>query len=69
MISPNPELEGDATLLPEPFEVNAEIVDKAAAAARAALERVASRFNRPISRPFRSAAVVRRPDESHPDLE
>jgi hypothetical protein len=47
--------EGNATLLPEPFEVNAEVVEKAALAARAALLAVAKRFNRPISRPVRAA--------------
>jgi len=50
--------EGNATLLPEPFEVNAEVVERAALAARAALLAVAKRFNRPISRPVRSAAAA-----------
>ncbi|MBK8261347.1 MAG: hypothetical protein IPK80_08380 [Nannocystis sp.] len=50
--------EGNATLLPEPFEVNAEVVEKAALAARAALLAVAKRFNRPISRPVRAAPSV-----------
>ncbi|MEZ4452183.1 MAG: hypothetical protein R3B09_22145 [Nannocystaceae bacterium] len=63
-----PELEGDATLLPEAFEVNADIVQKAADAARAALERVARRTKTPISGPLRSAmSVTREREESEPD--
>ena len=50
-----PDPEGNAALLPEPFAVNAEVVEKAAEAARAALLAVAKRFNRPISRPVRAA--------------
>lgn len=61
-----PELEGDATLLPEAFEVNADIVQKAADAARAALERVARRAKKPISGPLRSAITVLR-DEPEGD--
>lgn len=63
------DLEGNATLLPEPFEVNAAVVEKAAEAARAALQAVAKRFNRPISRPVRAAAAGTEAAESHADLE
>ena len=43
--------EGSVALLPEPFKVNAEAVDLAAAAARAALRRTSAaihRFARPV---------------------
>mgnify|MGYP003591819708 CR=1 FL=1 len=45
---------GAVALLPEPFKVNAEAVDRAAAAARAALRRTFSapvRFPRPLPPP------------------
>lgn len=38
--------EGSATLLPEPFEVRKEAVDKAAPAARAAAARISQAFRR-----------------------
>ena len=70
MTTSDADLEGNATLLPEPFEVNAEVVKKAAEAARAALQAVAKRFNRPISRPVRAAAAAgaEAPDH-HAELE
>lgn len=53
----------DVALLPEPFKVNAEAVDLAAAAARAALRRTTGAFGRfsrpthpPLLDPFRAAA-------------
>ncbi|MBA3548415.1 MAG: hypothetical protein H0T76_18185 [Nannocystis sp.] len=52
----------DVALLPEPFKVNAEAVDLAAAAARAALRRTTGAFGRfsrpshpPLLDPFRAA--------------
>ena len=48
----NESSEGSVALLPEPFKVNAEAVDLAAAAARAALRRTSaaiSRFHRPVA--------------------
>ncbi|MEZ4381089.1 MAG: hypothetical protein R3A79_07055 [Nannocystaceae bacterium] len=50
MSSPNLDPQVDTTLLPEPFEVNTEVVDKATAAARAALEWMSSRFGPPARR-------------------
>jgi len=54
---------GSVALLPEPFKVNAEAVDLAAAAARAALRRTTGAFGRfsrpthpPLLDPFRAAA-------------
>jgi hypothetical protein len=54
---------GSVALLPEPFMVNAEAVDLAAAAARAALRRTTGAFGRfsrpthpPLLDPFRAAA-------------
>jgi|JI6StandDraft_1071083.scaffolds.fasta_scaffold00059_7 hypothetical protein len=53
---------GSVALLPEPFKVNAEAVDLAAAAARAALRRTTGAFGRfsrpthpPLLDPFRAA--------------
>jgi hypothetical protein len=50
MSSPNLDPQVDTTLLPEPFEVNTEVVDKATAAARAALEWMSTRFGSPARR-------------------
>lgn len=50
MSSPNLDPQVDTTLLPEPFEVNTEVVDKATAAARAALEWMSTRFGAPARR-------------------
>lgn len=49
-----PAPEGSAVLLPEPFEVRPEAVDKAAPAARAAAAR--------ISQTYRRRAAAREPD-------
>ena len=43
--------EGSVALLPEPFKVNAEAVDLAAAAARAALRRTSAAIGRHHARP------------------
>lgn len=43
--------EGSTTLLPEPFEVRKEAVDKAAPAARAAAERISQAHKRRASGP------------------
>ena len=50
MSSPNLDPQIDTALLPEPFEVNAEVVDKATLAARAALEWMSARFGAPSRR-------------------
>ncbi len=55
MSSPNLDPQVDTALLPEPFEVNTEVVDKATEAARAALEWMSARFGAP--RRSRSAKV------------
>ncbi len=47
MSSPNLDPQVDTALLPEPFEVNTEVVDKATEAARAALEWMSARFGAP----------------------
>lgn len=41
-----PAPEGSATLLPEPFEVRKDAVDKAAPAARAAAQRISQTWRR-----------------------
>ncbi len=43
---------GSATLLPEPFEVSKEAVDKAAPAARAAATRITQAYKRRASGPI-----------------
>lgn len=43
--------DGASTLLPEPFEVRKDAVDKAAPAARAAAARVSQAYRRPPSGP------------------
>lgn len=52
-----PAPEGSATLLPEPLEILAEAVDKAAPAARAAAARVSQTYRR------RAAALDRGPSD------
>lgn len=47
--------EGSTTLLPEPFEVRKEAVDKAAPAARAAAERISQAHKRRLSGPPEAA--------------
>jgi len=47
MSSPNLDPQVDTALLPEPFEVNTDVVDKATEAARAALEWMSTRFGQP----------------------
>jgi hypothetical protein len=47
--------EGSTTLLPEPFEVRKEAVDKAAPAARAAAERISQAYRRRVSGPAEAA--------------
>ncbi len=47
--------EGSTTLLPEPFEVRKEAVDKAAPAARAAAERISQAYKRRRSGPAAAA--------------
>ena len=56
-----PVLDGSTTLLPEPFEVRKEAVDKAAPAARAAAARISQTYRR------RAAAVQGQdPSEEQP---
>lgn len=50
---------GSTTLLPEPFEVSKDAVDKAAPAARAAAERITQAYKRKVSGP-----VATEPDPS-----
>ena len=47
--------EGSTTLLPEPFEVRKDAVDKAAPAARAAAERISQPYKRGRSGPAAAA--------------
>lgn len=47
--------EGSTTLLPEPFDVRKEAVDKAAPAARAAAERISQAYQRSRSGPAEAA--------------
>lgn len=59
--------EGSTTLLPEPFEVRKEAVDKAAPAARAAAERISQAYKRRRSGPAEAAEPG--PSEETPPTE
>jgi len=52
--------EGASTLLPEPFEVRKDVVDKAAPAARAAAARISQVYRR------RATAVEQDPSDETP---
>jgi len=60
--------EGSTTLLPEPFEVRKDAVDKAAPAARAAAERISQAYKRSRSGPAAAAepAEPAEPTETGP---
>ena len=55
-----PKTEGSSTLLPEPFEVRKEAVEKAAPAARAAAARISQVYRR------RATAVEQDPSDETP---
>lgn len=59
--------EGSTTLLPEPFEVRKDAVDKAAPAARAAAERISQAYRRRLSDP--AEAVEPGPSDETPPAE